>query len=52
MSFAIVIDDADGEVLGAVAMARDATERWYPRGVERNPSSGRVTVGIDTRPAL
>jgi PAS domain S-box-containing protein len=33
MSFAIVRSDADGEVLGAVAMARDVTER-----VERGPA--------------
>jgi hypothetical protein len=33
MSFAIVRSDADGEVLGAVAMARDVTER-----VEREPA--------------
>jgi PAS domain S-box-containing protein len=36
MSFAIVKGDADREVLGAVAVARDATER-----VERERAAGR-----------
>jgi PAS domain S-box-containing protein len=38
MTFAIVKDEAEGEVLGSVAMARDITER-----VERERAATRVT---------
>jgi len=37
MTFAIIKDDAKGEVLGAVAMARDVTER-----VERERAASRA----------
>ncbi len=38
MTFAIVKDEAEGEVLGSVAMARDVTDR-----VERERAATRVT---------
>ena len=38
MTFTIVLGEADGEVIGSVAMARDVTER-----VERERAAARVT---------